>query len=504
MVAMTTVTTTMTSMETSITINPEGRSKTKKRRIMKKIILLFSLLCVAFSATAQSSSSYSSYYLDRMPNAHKLNAALIPEQGGYFAMPILGGFNLTMGGNIGMESFLYQSSTDKNTLNTFMHPDVSGEEAIDNLSKYSGVDFNMEMNLLAVGFTAWGGFNTVDINMQMSGSAYIARDIFAFLKQGETSSVTNYDLSGTTASGKAFAEIALGHARKIGDRLTVGAKVKYIAGMANVYANLDGSTISLSDDEWKIKTVASGNLSVGGLTVDDDGEVDFDLAQIGLAGNGIAFDFGATYRVLDKVSILDGLEVSAAINDLGFITWSGSNTNLSGQGEPFIFSGFDDFEDDIEGQIEDLTSDLENIMSLEMESGAKSYTEMLSVSMTAGAEAIFLDDRITVGVLYTTYMRQGINASHQGTFSLNLKPCRGIQGAVIYSASNYGSNFGGLINFCPRGFNFYLGADYGVPKMTSSFIPVDAKFGLNLSMGMIVSWGEKSRRALRKEKEADN
>ncbi len=454
---------------------------------MKKIILLFSLICVTLSAAAQASTDlYSSYFLDRMPMRHKLNAALIPEQGGYFTIPALGGFGMTVGSNIGLSNLLYPTS-EAGVYQTFLSPDVSSKEAIGNFSKYSGVDFSVELGLLSFAFTSWGGFNTFEVNLQATGGAYIARDFFSFLKNGGTGT---YDLSGTSVNSTAYIEIAMGHAHKVNDRLTVGAKVKYLAGLANLYANFDDSYISLSNDEWVLNTVATGNIALSGLSVDGE-DYEYDMANIGLAGNGVAFDFGATYRILDEISILDGVELSAAINDLGFISWSGSNTRFTGEGEKFVFSGFEEVDGDLDGQIDDLTSDLENVMTLDAESGAEAYNQMLAVNMTAGAEAIFLDDRITVGVLYTTYMRQGINASHQGTFSLNLKPCRGIQAAVIYSASNYGSNFGGVLNIAPRGFNVYIGADYGVPKLTTSFIPTEAKFGLNLNMGMLFTFGER-------------
>ncbi len=467
---------------------------------MKKIILLFSLLVVAISGVAQSSTLYSSYYLDRMPLRHKLNAALMPDQN-YISLPLIGGINMTVGSNVGMESFLYPSSTDNNTLNTFLHPDVSASEALSNIPKYSGVDFQMDVTLLSFGFFKWGGYNTFDSSLKMSGSAYIAKDIFAMLKVGQSSDVTNYDLSGTSFKAKAYTEMAFGHSRKITDKLTVGAKFKYLSGLASGSFNLDNSSLSMSDSEWIVNSGASGNIALKGadISVNDDGDVefDYDTSGIGFAGRGMALDFGATYRLYDKIWILDGLELSAAINDLGFIKWSGGNTTITNSGE-FTYSGFedlslddDDSDNSLDSQMDALTEDLEALVNIESVSGAESYRERLTMNFTAGAEAIFLKDKISVGVLYITHMREDINASHCGVFSLNLKPVKWIMGSVIYSASNYGSNFGGVINICPRGFNFFVGADYGVPKTTSSFIPVDANFGLNFSMGMAITFGKR-------------
>lgn len=49
-------------------------------------------------------------------------------------------------------------------------------------------------------------------------------------------------------------------------------------------------------------------------------DFDFDSGKLGIAGYGFGIDLGASYKILDN------LTVSASVLDLGFISWSKSST----------------------------------------------------------------------------------------------------------------------------------------------------------------------------------
>lgn len=42
---------------------------------------------------------------------------------------------------------------------------------------------------------------------------------------------------------------------------------------------------------------------------------------------------------------------------------------------------------------------------------------------------------------------------------------------VNYGASTYGSSFGWMINFHPKGFNFFIGSDHQFFSVTPQFVP---------------------------------
>lgn len=87
-----------------------------------------------------------------------------------------------------------------------------------------------------------------------------------------------------------------------------------------------------------------------------------DLDNPGLTGFGMAVDLGATYKLREDLTL------SAAILDLGFISWN-NTIKAATSNKPWEFDGFkniamgsDDADGDkpLEDQLEDLGKDVEN------------------------------------------------------------------------------------------------------------------------------------------------
>lgn len=440
---------------------------------------------------AQSSMPYSSYFLDGVSQNHKINAAFMPNHGYFSVIPVLSGLNFTVAtDDMGVGTFFYPSKTNSDEINTFLHPDVSSDEFLKNVNDLQSFDFQVDMTILSVGFFNWGGFNTFDLSLKSVGNLTVAGDLFEFMKVGQSSSTTNYDLSGTSLYTTSYGEVAFGHSRPINDKLTVGMKFKYLLGGMSAKVMCDQFDISLSEDVWNINSQINGNVSMAGSTVDFSDEADdifsVDSGDLGISGSGLAFDFGATYR------FYDWLEASMSINDLGFIKWKNGNTKLSSSESEFEYSGFEDLDIDdmdIDDQLDSMTEDLEELFDLEAESNAASYRERLTTDINIGAEFFYPNQKYSAGLVYTMHLMHG-QVQHRGMLALNLKMLSWFNLAGTYSLSNYGSNVGGLISFCPKGFNFYMGMDYGLPKMTTSFMPVESSFGLNFNMGLNFTFGK--------------
>ena len=84
-------------------------------------------------------------------------------------------------------------------------------------------------------------------------------------------------------------------------------------------ASLMNSTLEYEDPS---KNDANGRRRISGI----------DEFKPSLSGFGMAFDLGATYQVMPD------LMVSAAITDLGFISWS--NTYMASSAGNWTFDGF--------------------------------------------------------------------------------------------------------------------------------------------------------------------
>lgn len=123
--------------------------------------------------------------------------------------------------------------------------------------------------------------------------------------------VTQYEMKDIRAKSNNYVELALGHAHRINDRLTIGAKLKALIGAGNLDARIDRMTMTLSDERWMIQSKGIADLSLAGVTLETDsnGEIDgfdFDTGKLGIAGIGGAIDLGATYKIFDNLTVSHG------------------------------------------------------------------------------------------------------------------------------------------------------------------------------------------------------
>ena len=63
---------------------------------------------------------------------------------------------------------------------------------------------------------------------------------------------TRYTVNDLSILTTNYAELALGHARQINDQWTVGAKMKFLVGLAKATVKIDRLDIEATPDAWKI------------------------------------------------------------------------------------------------------------------------------------------------------------------------------------------------------------------------------------------------------------
>lgn len=310
-----------------------------------KIFTLAMGATMALTAAAQDLRT--SYFMETSVNRHEMNPALLSES--YVNIPlVLGNFNLGTTSNFGLKTFVYKMQptwqgygVDNRNLTTFMHPDVSASEFLGGLNDKSRLSLNLKYQLVGVGFKAFGGVNSVELNLRSNTGISLPKSLFEFMKTaGEK---TDYQIDELGIRSESFLELALGHSHKINDQITVGAKAKFLFGAA--YADLDAKKLNLhlSDDHWNIDgdIQMQASLMNSTLEYEDPSKNDangrrrisgIDEFKPSLSGFGMAFDLGATYQVMPD------LMVSAAITDLGFISWS--NTYMASSAGNWTFDGF--------------------------------------------------------------------------------------------------------------------------------------------------------------------
>lgn len=462
-----------------------------KRRIIASML-------IAFASTALhpicGQTLQSSYFLESSTHRHQLNPAFLGESN-YISLPVLGNFSVGTTSNVSLTDVIYKLNdpTNKYSLTTFMSKTVGREEFLNKLNANNRLNADAQITLLSAGFYAWRGFNTVELNTRSNSSLVLPYGLFDFMKTGMDK--TSYKIGSSSFNSNNYVELGFGHAKKIGDKFTVGAKLKFLLGGMNVNTKIDDMDVTLTGDKWAI--LANGRLdaSVGGGTfktkTDNPGEISgLDFPNHGIGGYGGAIDLGMTYRPIDN------LELSAAITDLGAISWT---NNLKGatRNQLFMFDGFkeisvnegDGDKNNLDNQFQQLKDDLTGLTKF-YDEGKNKRTTMLTSTVNIGAEYSFpFYKRLSVGLLSSTKISQAYTWT-KTMLSANISPLSWLSGSLSGAYSPFGTSLGWMLNFHPRGCTIFVGSDYQLTSVTPQFVPIN-NFNTNICFGFNVTFGKR-------------
>ncbi|KAA6334491.1 hypothetical protein EZS27_017197 [termite gut metagenome] len=461
------------------------------------IKLVFPVFCVLFAVGMSAQDIRSAYFLKGTSLNHRMNPAFVSEYD-YVSIPVLGNMYINTQANVGLSNFIYKYDNSQYGLTTFLNESVDGKSFLNKLHDNNKIDINLNTTILSAGFHAWGGFNTVELGLKSSVSLNLPYALFDFMKSGMKKEAGNtYKLKDLSARSNNYVELALGHARPIDDYLVVGAKVKGLIGIANLDVKFNDMSIAMDKDKWVIKADGTLDAAIKGgqfeTETSDNGKEEitgFKLNSPGIGGIGLGLDLGASYRLADDLTL------SAAILDLGFISWS--NT-LQGRtnGEKFTFEGFEDIKiikDDagsgggskgVKDQLDDIADDLEGMIKF-YDAGKGSRTTSLATTVNLGAEyTSYLYDKLTFGLLSSTRFN-GLYTWTEARLSANVAPLKWFEASLSGGVSNFGTSLGGVLNFHPKSINFFIGADCLFTQVTPQFVPVNrpnlrANFGFNIT-----------------------
>ena len=474
----------------------------------KLIGVFFIMLVCTLSANAQFLRT--SYFMEGTHYRQQLNPALTPTKG-YFNLPVIGAVNAT----VGSTSLGYQDIIDiiDDGDDFYTKPDF-----MNRLKDNNKLNVNFSTEILSAVWYKGKNFGSFNIGLRTDIGANLTKNMFTFLNEMETVEEnwrnSNYDISGQQLNINAYTEIGLGLSRQINSRLTVGARVKALLGIGNMELKLNRVAMSAnlpsdqqinqwsSESYWNSMTPSQAaqaaqelkdkfnnyhaNLTVGaelkssfkGLELQEEEgkdyvtDFDFDSGKLGIAGYGFGIDLGASYKILDN------LTVSASVLDLGFISWSKSSTKIaSANPDPIdikgstyanmvdpnnpntVMNAVNQLQNDAQGYMDRVTNGdvLDyDMLQLEVSDAKESRKSRLASTLVLGAEYGFFNNKLAVGVLSTTRFVQP-DALTELTFSANYRPKSWFNVALSYSAiQSAGKSFGLGLKLGP----LFVGTDY--------------------------------------------
>ena len=481
---------------------------------MKKII--YTILAITLATTLWGQTVRTSYFMDKYTNRHQRNPALTPAWG-YVNIPVAGNIHLGLQTNMRLSNYLFPDETKSGQLRLFAHPDVNSDDFLNRIGK-RGEHLNVDVNvgILSFGFyTNNDHFWSFDWNLRANAGMNLPRDFVGFLdlKNLELGTGKTYNFKDLNVAGRAYNEFAFGHARDINEDLRVGGKLKFLIGHADVRAMVDDLTISTTPDVWKITTHASGSV-LGNLSLfrDSAGIIkgldtamfeNFEIRDL-LGGFGGAIDLGMSYSLDNLLGNLfpslplHGFTVSFGLTDLGFIRYKNSTQaqNRGGQVMHDISTIVAWYEDSLRTfDFNALKDQAMNMLELRTVPSAGAVSRGLRTTTNLGLEYSFLDNKMSAGVLWSTYFGLPKRFS-EITLSYNLRPANWFALSLSSSiAHGFFRSAGWAMNFTPKyGLNLFIGMDYipfawtpkwdligvGLPIYTTN---INVNFGLSVPLG---------------------
>jgi hypothetical protein len=285
-----------------------------------------------FTSKINAQKDFMLYGMNNMAQSHIVNPSFMPNSKGYITMPLV---NTHMGlSHSGFQlNHLLQTRPQDDSL--VLTPDFT-------LSKMAALNYvNMDVNneILGFGFKANKSYFHFNVTHKFAMRFMYPKDLFVLGIKGNGSA----DLLGQRASLDGFGidvvdylEFGAGYNREINDKLTIGGKVKYLSGIANVYTR--HSALGIHTDETTFDITIDGQMTVNSSnvkpffdTVNSPNPRDFIMNS----NRGFGVDLGATYKLSDKITL------QASIIDLGVISWKTNVATLASNDVNFTFQGVD-------------------------------------------------------------------------------------------------------------------------------------------------------------------
>lgn len=510
------------------------------KHLFRSIAVSVALLTGSMALTAQEVNTL--YFLENAPMRSHFNPALMPVSSGYIVFTPLGYTSLWVGNNsMALHDYIY---TKNGKTITALNQGETGKF----LNKLHTNNLNnLDMTTTILGFgarTKKGGYFHGGIYLRADAGLNIPKSIAKTFISDEFIGIDltkPLTMSGLSLSAQAYMEVSGGYTRPLNDEWTIGGKLKFLVGLANANININKFTFSTTDKGAEAHINMQGDLGIatfGGLDpaallpAQGEGLIEnFDkrmsaftaplnsgniMSIIRPAGYGAAIDFGFTYKPIKY------LQISAAINDLGFIYWTNAIKGKVKGDMAFNGIGTIELKTDENGKIntEDITNQIsENLLnyvnSLETEAGAGGYARMTRARLNIGIDGLFWENRVGVGLLSQTKLYNN-KLYEELTIGGFFRPVNWFNIAASYSLINgHGGNIGVGLGFAPYdGIMLTLATDFvpcsyaDMSAFTNSskpqyYLPYKTP-GVNVAFGFAIVWGTNKKYDADKDGVLDN
>ncbi|WP_143525054.1 DUF5723 family protein [Labilibacter marinus] len=438
---------------------------------MKLLLALTLTFCFIIKTNSQQNNTL--FLMHDLPQANIVNPAVGINCKVFVGMPVLGSTHINAySTGFALSDVLTPSTGDSLIFN----PD----ETIRNFGKTEVVATEVHLSLLSAGYKHGANYFTLGINEKINSFSVLNKNALLLLNEGNSQfEGKNADMSGTRANTIHYREYALGWAREVNEKLSIGVRLKFLYGKADVYNKpID---LHLFTDATTFETYINGKGDLYGslpvdITTDADGyleeiefkeEIDTREYLMNKANKGYGVDLGLVYQINNTTTL------SASLLDIGYLKWKSDVFSLHSEGEIDIT---DELTDD--GEIGDSIAEIFNPRVL-----YDGYSSPLAPALYIGVSKT-MNEWLNAGAVFHTEMYK--KRWHPSfTLSGNAEITKNIYGSASYTLqngqfTNVGLGFGakfGFLHFHAISDNVFGWSDLGGTRNAN------LRFGLSMLFG---------------------
>jgi hypothetical protein len=445
-----------------------------------KIIVLFFVVFGLNSIYAQK--NFTLYNLKGTPQAFYVNPSFTPKSKLYLSIPT--GFINVGATNSGFSfnELFVKRDDDSLAINT--------QGVVEGLKKNNFFSIESQLEVFGLGFKLNDMYLNFSVSNKFQMNITYPKDLMQFALEGNGKSFIGERASfdGLGVNLNSYMEYAFGASKEFGEKLNLGARVKFISGIANVntkkteiglYTDPESFALTL-DGEAEIQSANSLYYLDSTANLDQKNIIDNSLK---FANKGMGFDFGATYKLNDKISL------NASIIDLGFISWQTNVSNYKTDKINFLFEGLN-----INELVNDSTADpatrfedtLTKIFNYEVND--EKYRTSLNTKIYLGANYQLTKQLNAGALLFNEFIKGRYRAGFSLSMNMSLRSWLATSlNYTIYNGSFSNIGFGLSIKGGPV--QFFVMSD----NILSLIKPFDAR-NVHLCGGLSLSINSKNKK----------
>lgn len=443
---------------------------------MKRYCLTSLLALLAFATLAPAQPLRGSYFFENSLLRSRLNPAFAPRNDLFVSVPLAGYADAEILSNVGLGNFLFPIGDKTYTFLSDKVDEASFYGRLPQKDPYLTARFETE--LLGGGYRLSDKlFLTAGLSVSGYGQADIPQELLRFAKTGRSGSTRSWSIRDMQVSFLTYTTLSAGCSYDLGEwvpGLRVGGRLRLMTGLRSAVASLHRLDIRMDDDRFA--AASAGVIDLAGFSYTPDGG--FASEGFRLRGFGAAIDLGAEYR-LRFDGFFNGLNLSASAGNLGKISF-GNTTRLTTGGEA-SFEGFHDIGADLDfaAALKQVTDDFTGLVTPE-NAGTTDLRHVLGPEIHVGAEAPFLDEMLSAGLLYSRSMYQNHLA-----VSLNATPLEWLNLSTSYTFGPVG-RMGFYAEYIPQKYvGFFIGFEKASFKTNRNLLGVK-NFTESLCLGLNV------------------